>query len=132
MPTFDPKYPKDCPPMNAQLANGVVFRGIKKTPISEKDFFSWVEKKIPQGDPTKCDHWGLSIWMSEADAFHAQNLFPSLFGKWHVAAGNVTGQDGKVALTPHNNYPQHHTFWKAKDVALAARFKIVLKPLAAE
>jgi hypothetical protein len=129
MPEFDPQYPKNCPPVNAQLASGVIFRGIRTPPVSEKDFRSWVEKRIRQCDLRNCQHWGLSIWTSEADASHAQNLFPSLFGRMYVAAGSVTEIDGKIARTPRDDHPQHHTFWKARDVLLAERFQIVLKPL---
>jgi hypothetical protein len=120
--------PKPCPPPNAGPANGVIFRGIPKPPISEDDFLSHPELNRPNCDHGNCEHWGLSVWVSKAEAEHAQRIFRYM-RKWHIASGSVNGSDGVIMQTPSNQQPNHHTFWKIYGLEISSRFQIVIQPL---
>jgi hypothetical protein len=90
MAEFHPDCQKcpDCPPKEANPINGSIWRGVKELPLGENDFLSYAELELPNSDKQNCDHWGLSVWISEADVHHARGLHRYM-RRWHVASGKV-------------------------------------------
>jgi hypothetical protein len=132
MPDFHPDRPKSpiCPPSDAKFYKGTIWRGVKNPPISEEDFKSHAERNAPNCDRGNCEHWGLSIWISEEAVKHARELHPKMIGqRWHIAAGDVNASDGKIMATPSDGQPDHHTFWKYHGHSILSKFKIVMPPL---
>lgn len=129
MPDFHPECPKNpkCPPDESQFANGVIWRGVKTPPLTEDHFKSHAELELPNCDKGNCTHWGLSVWVNEDDVQHARRLH-RFIRRWHIVAGTVDANDGKIMPTPSINQPGHHTFWKFHDHAIAAKFQIVMQP----
>lgn len=119
--------PETCPPQAAQPVQGKVYRGIRQTPIGPNDFLSHAELGMPVARPEVCEHWGLSVWVSEAAVKHAREVYRPL-RKWHVAAANLTPADGVILATPSSAQPDHHTFWKPLNKDLTTAFSIVLAP----
>jgi hypothetical protein len=120
-----------CPPAEAAPADRVVFRGIKKLPLADKDFKSYVENKTKGYDVSNCAHWGLSVWLTEEAAEHGRRLMNHM-RKWHVARGNISTEDGVFLNTPRNDQEEHYTFWKCFNVPMTNKFTIVLYPIVEE
>ena len=127
---FPGSFPDGCPTDGAQV-DATIFRGCEENPPSDEDFtphaLSAVSKKKKRGERAGCAGWGLSVWVSEEDAKHAQELF-DWAARWHIFKGDVTADDGKLAPTPSNSQANHHTFWCFEGVCLKDRFIHVLPP----
>lgn len=132
---YHPDIPKSCsgqcPPAEAKPEDRIVFRGVKKLPLGNKDFLSHVENKTRGSDATNCNHWGLSVWLTEEAAEHGRRLM-SHMRKWHVAKGHIVESDGVFLKTPSDDQEHHYTFWKRFDASIADKFDIVLHPLPEE
>src|ERR1700677_3297072 len=132
---YHPDIPKlcagQCPPAEAKPADRVVFRGIKKLPLGDKDFLSHVENKTNGYDASDCEHWGLSVWLTEEAAEHGRRLIRHM-RKWHLAKGNIAESEGVFLNTPSNNQEEHYTFWKCLDASVTNKFAIALYPLPEE
>jgi hypothetical protein len=107
-----------------------MFLGIRGGPPIRPDHFRSYNQtpNHSRADPTDCQRWGLSCWLSLEGARTAQKNF-SYMAKWHIASGDMLPSDGMILPTPHDENPDHHTFWVAEEVALAPRFQIVAPPL---
>jgi hypothetical protein len=129
-PDFHPERPKnpECPPKDAEFVHGVVWRGVKQDPPVEKDFLSHAEQNLPNCDKQNCEHWGLSVWVSEAAVDHARGLHDYV-RRWHIASGKLEPTDGKIMPTPRYEGDTHHTFWKFHGHSVLAKFSIVMPPL---
>lgn len=130
MPDFHPERPnhQECPPKEAKFADGTVWRGVRELPLGEKDFLSHAELNMPNCDKKNCEHWGLSVWVSEDDVNYARRLHHHV-RRWHIAAGKLERGDGKITPTPSNKGANHHTFWKFYNHSVLAKFKIVMPPV---
>lgn len=94
--------------------------------LTPEDLTSHVESKLERkrrrADPSRCDHWGLSGWISEEDVKLDVQLFDWLPRKYIVKLELVEG-DGPVRQTGR---PSHHTFWPSdRDVSMARAQKPV-------
>jgi hypothetical protein len=121
------RFGATCPPSEAQPVDQLIYRGILKPPISAHDFLSHVEAKLKGNNPEICEHWGLSVWASQADAEHARKAYRWV-KFWHIAEGHVGPEDGVLLATPNDNHPEHHTFWKCFSKSLEAKFTIIFPP----
>jgi hypothetical protein len=74
--------------------------------------------------------FGLSVWVTLADAEHGRRIMPRLMGKWYIARGQLLPTDGMIKKTGTKRQPEHHTLWKASDVDISARFEVASPPLA--
>jgi hypothetical protein len=132
---YHPDIPKSCrgqcPPAEATPADRVVFRGIKKLPLADKDFLSHVENKTNGHDASNCQHWGLSVWLTEEAAEHGRRLMQYM-RKWHVAKGTIAASDGVFLRTGSNTQEEHYTFWKCANVSVTEKFTIALYPVPVE
>jgi hypothetical protein len=118
--------PDGCPPVDAKPVNMLIYRGIKVSPISERDFKSHREMNATC-TLDECQCWGLSVWTSPEAVAHARKT-QRFFRKWHIAAGTVDFSDGVLKATPSEPQPEHHTYWKQKDCNLSSKFQVVMPP----
>lgn len=107
--------------------NQSVFRGIKSSVVSAKDFVSHAEGGLHGHDRMNCDHWGLSVWTTMKAVEHARKTYKAM-RRWHIAEGALTVNDGVLLATPSGPQPEHYTFWKYLDRDITASFQIVLNP----
>lgn len=128
---FNPLIPKGCPPAEATAGDVTLYRGVRKPPISELAFVPHAEDSKAKCDKSKCESWGLSVWVTMADVKHAQKI-QRYMRKWAIAKGKVCASHGVLKKTGNKKQPNHHTFWKGHEVELAAKFKIVQFPLKAK
>jgi hypothetical protein len=126
-PDMEPLFGDTCPPQAAQPVDREVFRGVKSPVISANDFVSHAEGRLPNHDRTNCEHWGLSVWTSDAAVEHARKTF-RVMRRWYIAKGKVTGADGVLLATPSGAQPEHHTFWKLFNHDIHDAFEVVLNP----
>jgi hypothetical protein len=128
MGVYTQPLPPCCPPAEAVEVNAKLLRACDSDPPTDEDFTSHVESALPRkkkrANPEKCNHWGLSVWISEEAAAHAQSLFEWLKRKY-LFSGELTPEDGKLAQT---GKPDHHTFWPYSGVDLIGRFRLVRPP----
>ena len=72
---FPKNWPQNCPPEEAQDANGVYYRVGKNNPPATADFKSHVEmNKRSKGD--ECMRNGLSVFSKLQEARHLIRIFP--------------------------------------------------------
>lgn len=121
MTNFSKSWPADCPPINAEDAQGVVYRVCREDPPTISDFQSHVELgKMSGGD--SCMRCGLSVFRDPVEARHLTELFPKL-GRL-VFRGELTVQQGKIKPTPARSRPSHTTWWPYEGIDRAALFKL--------
>lgn len=128
-PTF---LPDNCP-SGAQPMDGTIFRGCETDPFTMEDFtphtLSNKPEKRDRCDPSNCNHWGLSVWIREQDALHAQDLY-RWAARWFIFSGKVSAMDGVIKETP-GNLPGHHTFWTYEGVSISQNFSLAHPPKSA-
>lgn len=124
---FHPNIPESCPPSEAQPANNVIFRAVDSWPPKPKHFLSDVESQKKNSDDSKCDCWGMSVWITEAAALHGRKLF-SFVRKGYIAKGPVGPTDGLIMATASERQPGHNTFWKVHQLDISARFSQLVGP----
>ena len=118
---FSADFPPDCPPADATVASGPVYRLVHQSPASDLDFQTHAETgKLPKAPP--CLRSGLSVLRQLADAQHQRRLFPQL-GRW-IARAHLETHHGQTKLTP-GKVPDHTTWWPYRDLNRAALFTIV-------
>lgn len=118
---FPDNWPDDCPPADAEAANGNYFRVGKNNPPVADDFKSHAERGIaPSANP--CMRAGLSLLRSTDDATHQTNLFPKL-GKL-IFCGSLSAEHGKTKLTG-GKLPTHTTWWPYEGIDRVAPFVCV-------
>src|SRR5688572_27068002 len=102
--------PEDCPPEDAEIASGIVFRLIRSTPSSESDFLSFRELNPTKTyDLPECIVGGISVYRELSDLISMQNRVPSQRKK-KIAKAQLQPNDGKLKNTPSFE-PSHHTWW---------------------
>ncbi len=111
---FPADWPPCCPPPDAVLAHGTVYRVVKNKPPTSLDFRSLFEegrRLRPGGD--ECMFRGLSVFRTITDAHHQREAFPRMGA--YVAHLGLSEQHGKMKLT-NGQQPSHTTWWSVKDM----------------
>lgn len=120
-PNFPTDWPDNCPPLDAEDADGIVFRLVKNDPPQEKDLESHHESgRLPKAPP--CLRCGLSVFRELRDAAHQRHLLPKL-GKW-IARAALQAEHGKIKPTP-TKIPTHATWWAYDGVQRSQLFAVV-------
>ena len=115
---FSESWPPECPPANAQDAQGVCFRVVSHNPPGVDDFKSYAELgAAPKANP--CKRVGLSLLKTLDDAIHQTELFPK-HGKL-IFRGDLNSSHGKTQLTK-GTLPTHTTWWPFEGLDRAAPF----------
>jgi hypothetical protein len=132
MGEFPDTFPEGCP-ANAEEVETVIFHGCETDPASDEDFTPHAQSNLPRKQSMArrggCMAHGLSVWVSEEDALHAQKLF-NYAARWHIFRAEVTPDDGRLAPTPTHAQQAHHTFWAYEGIELKPKFVVALPPMA--
>jgi len=117
---FPDAWPKDCPPSDAEDADGVVFRVVKHNPPEEEDTATHMETgRLPKAPP--CLRCGLSVFREMRDAAHQRQLLPKLGNL--IASATLLPEHGKTKLTKGQR-PTHTTWWAYEGVNRHSLFAV--------
>jgi len=119
--SFPKDWPDNCPPPDAEDANGGVFRLVRDDPPKAKDFATHAETgRLPSAPP--CLRCGLSVFREKHDAVHQRALMPRL-GRL-IASATLRPEHGKTKAT-RGVQPSHTTWWSFEGIDRAALFCVV-------
>ena len=111
MQVFPHDWPPQCPPADADDAEGEVFRIIVGEVVVEDDLKSYKELDKPaSGSP--CRRCAVSVFTSAEHARHRMELSPSL--GTNIASGTLRPEHGKMKLTSKDS--GHIAWWPASGV----------------
>lgn len=112
MTTFPADMPAQCPPGDAQVASGQVFRIVRRRTLTSDDFLTHDELgKLPDADP--CLRRGISVFPHMKGAVHQARLLPRL-GSF-IACGSFKAHHGLIKRT-NGRAPDHTTWWPYQGV----------------
>ena len=118
---FPDTWPANCPPADADDAQGDVFRLVKHNPPLADDTASHMETgKLPTAPA--CLRCGLSVFREMRDAVHQRQLLPKL-GRF-IAQAELVAEHGKTELTK-GTQPTHTTWWAYEGVNRHRLFSVV-------
>lgn len=117
--TFPDSWPANCPPHDAEDADGEVYRIVKNDPPHNDDYVTALEADKLRNRPA-CLRCGLSVFRAYEDAVHQQRLFPKLGDM--IAKGVLNTGCGKTKQTGN---PTHTTWWPYDGVGRARLFSVV-------
>src|SRR5713226_8423847 len=105
MPTYHPNLPAGCPPPEAAVMTGPIYRKVSRPPatISNADFFSSREKGDRNPD-RECQRWGISVWVEISHLNHDLDAFPYL-KKYRFVSVAITPRHGVIQKTPSDDRP---------------------------
>ena len=116
---FPNNWPENCPPADAVIAEGEVYRIVCNAPPNNSDFQTHFETgKMPKGD--LCLRCGLSVFRIAIDAVHMRNKYPKLGNQ--IAKGTLQKNHGKTKQTGTSS---HTTWWIYENVDRASLFTCV-------
>ena len=108
-------FPDDCPPEEAEPANGVYYYIVKNNPPERSDFVSLyrrnrrlAEARTRHGITTLCQTMGLSLLADINDAIYRANRFRGIGSL--IARLALIPDAGQILYTPRDN-DSHHTWW---------------------
>lgn len=108
----------DCPPPDAEPANGRVFRCAKSNPPVARDMLTHHETgRVPAADP--CLRQALSVFTDLQDAQHQARLFPG-WRRRCVLFADLEPAHGKVKPTK-GQQPSHTSWWPAPGLSAEQR-----------
>lgn len=122
--TYPDDWPPDCPPPDAELAAGGVFRLVTTNPPVAMDFRSY--REIGASDLRwPCEAAGLSVFRDLSDAIQYSENFPAR-GRF-VARGTLDGQHGRCKATPRKGPVggSHTTWWPYAGVSRHTMFSVI-------
>lgn len=111
----------DCPPAEAEDANGLIFRVVKTDPPTMEDMKTYEELGIKYGP--LCKRRGLSVFKDVRAAMNCVDLFGQ-FGNL-IAAASLNPEHGKVGPTKTKTQPEHHTWWPCQGIDRVSPFTCV-------
>lgn len=117
-------FPEGCPPGDAQLADGTVYRVVMNNPPTYEDFFSYkvINPHMDYG-ARDCQARGLSVYRVAADANQTRRRVPALRSGM-VAEGNLDAEMGVIKDAPMNGN-SHITWWVPEEVQPQSMFVVV-------
>ena len=123
-------FPEDCPPEEAQPADGVYYYIVKNDPPEPSDFVSLYHRnrelalrRVRNGIVTECQTMGLSIFTEQSDAVARARQYTRIGDK--IAQLTLGPDAGKILPTPRDG-DSHHTWWKAEGYGPIAVTAIAL------
>ena len=119
---YPTSWPADCPPADAEIAQGTVFRVCRSNPPTENDFMSHAELgKSSVG--SACQRSGLSVFRPYNDACHLTQIFPRLGSL--IFQADLQAPHGKTKPTSSKQNPSHTTWWPCEGINRAEPFQMV-------
>jgi hypothetical protein len=126
-PGFPPGWPPGCPPVDAEDANGIVYRATMNSPPTSDDFLSLREKnqkpRYPLTRAGECRYCAVSVYRTMVDAQHHLQVFP--WDSKFIARGALTPDCGKTKLTPHPERPSHTEWWPFDGLDRCKCFQVI-------
>jgi hypothetical protein len=120
---FPQDWPEGCPPSEAADASGEVYRVVRYSPPTRKDFTTHHEAgKMPKAPP--CLRAGLSVLRGLVEAQHQRALMPHLGP--YIARATLEQKHGKTQLT-QGKVPTHTTWWPYENGEREALFALVVE-----
>jgi hypothetical protein len=124
--------PENCPPGDAQPAEGTFFRFVKDDPPSRRDFVRPIDlpgASARHGPDERCEASALSLFADQEDVQKARALIPG-FGKKKVARGELAPHMGVLKHTapPIAEQPvfeSHHDWWMPSTYSDLPPFVVV-------
>jgi hypothetical protein len=117
-------FPPDCPPAEAQLASGQVYRLIKAENPTSQDFKSYREiYPTRKFDMPECIVCGLSVYRDVGDITRLKARVPAM-RKLQTATGELDASLGKILHTSGRE-KSHHTWWVAMGAKPWLVFNVV-------
>ena len=123
---WKPHLPNDCPPEDADLTSGQVYRLADKADFDEHDFLSYRElypERQWEG-VTECVAGGISVYTDIEGIRQLRRRVKSMRRK-KVISGILTPNHGKMKHTPSETHPSHHTWWIPTDEKPWRAFQLV-------
>jgi hypothetical protein len=105
MPNFPEHYPENCPPEDATVTSGDVYRITKTTDLSEDDFLSYYDLQ-KQSTACECAKRSISLFKTLDNARHRLRLTPRLGTA--ISKGTLDEDAGKMKVT---NAKSGHIDW---------------------
>lgn len=117
------RLPDDCPPDEAEAADGRVFRIVKADPPTADDFRSVREQQPRRKVKDECQACGLSVFGAVDDATDMRDAIPAFRGRL-IAEGELSGEMGVMKPTPRNGNT-HITWWTPEGLDPSPAFAVV-------
>jgi len=127
--TWPAYYPEECPPDDAADPDGEFYRFVKCDPPGAIDFLS--NRELHPGmtysdSAVECRSCALSMIRDLSDVISMQQMVPG-FRKRSVAIGTLQSEDGRIAHTPSQRCPSHHSWWIPETISEPWRlFRVVI------
>ena len=107
-------YPENCPPAEARLASGKVYRLVRRDPPQAEDFkplFEENPQRFRNEPSTKiCIACGLSVHTNLQDSERLRKRVRK-FKNRQIAEGELHPTFGMMQHSPSSNFKSHHTWW---------------------
>jgi hypothetical protein len=124
---FPSEWGPNCPPQDAQDANGLVFRSTVNDPPAAEDFLSVHElgivAKYPQTRTSECRRRALSVYRTLKDARQHLELHQKRYK--FIAKGVLTADCGKTKLIPSAEMSSHTEWWCCVGIDRTRGFETV-------
>ena len=120
-------FPPECPPPDATVAEGEVYRLVAHNPPQPSDFVPLAIEQ-PHRDFARCacKACGISLYRDPADIKRLQDRVPGHRNKV-LARGILDAQDGVMKPTPSEvaGGASHHTLWIPEGVETVRHFEVI-------
>lgn len=125
MGVFPKELPADCPLPRAMPSDCEVYMLSKTLTFSSDDFRSQAERNraLNATGEGVCTRHGLSVFPTFDSCAHLRRARPAL-GK-HILRAQLSPEHGKIADTPSNTNPRHHTWWPFEGIERELLFSVV-------
>ena len=118
---FPTAWGSNCPPEDASLAEGVLFRRVLHTPVEPSDFLCWIELgRQVAGAERLCQAQGLSVFRYLARAYAER--YPATGNL--IARAELASEDGKLKPTPRDGN-SHIMWWPFDGIDRCRKFQVI-------
>lgn len=100
-------YPGDCPPADAEDADGIVFHLVTDNPMPQSDLFDTAYHREAFLENDECIRVSLSCHREEEDSRELREVVPRLSDR-KIARAKLMPEYGKLKQT---FTPSHHSLW---------------------
>ena len=121
-------YPANCPPAEAELASGTVYRLVQNDLPRAKDFRTLFEERPGwfENKPITivCKGCGVSVHTDLQDVKRLKNRYKRKFGRCKIAEVELNPTHGVIQHTPSKE-KSHHTWWVPVGVEPWVVFNVI-------
>lgn len=117
-------FPECCPPDDARLAEGRVFRLAWSPKLDINDFLSWRQENPSKPVRDECKACGVSVLGDLADAEALRRRIPGQRSKV-IVVGDLVPGFGRIRPTPSHKADSHQSWWVPEGVDPSPRFTAI-------